>query len=180
MLSPSIITTALRWIRHAQAAGARFDVEAKAAGALAFCDRRGAHSFALPSALDGTKRRQSALAEMADVLDAYDGRPVLLRLSVCRIGEGSGRPHIIVSTPRGPLGRLRRKHTAWALPLLPYGLAAYALQVTGGTPDKPTRGCNIALAHIAAALDALEQAPGRPATPRHPAPIVWSRSPATA
>ena len=55
MTSPSVhhVRAALRWLRFARLAGARFDVEAKAADALAFCAEHDAAGFALPSALDG-------------------------------------------------------------------------------------------------------------------------------
>lgn len=157
-LSAQHVRAALRWLRFARLAGARFDVEAKAAASLAFCAEHTTGGFAVPSALDGTSHHQPALAELASVLNAYEGTPVLLRLSVCRVGEGGGSPRVVVSTPAGPLGHLRRKHVPWVLPLLPHGLRAYALRVTGGTAEKPTRGCNVALAHVADALAAHEKA----------------------
>lgn len=167
MTSPSVhhVRAALRWLRFARLAGARFDVEAKTADALAFCAEHDAAGFALPSALDGTSRYQPALAVLADALTEA-GRPVRLGLSICRVGEGAGSPRLVVSSPDGPLGYLRRKHLRWALPLARHGLAVYALRVTGGTAAKPTRGCNVALAHVAEALASHERAERqRPAIP---------------
>lgn len=54
------------------------------------------------------------------------------------------------------LGYLRRKHACWAHPLVENGYLCCCLtRVTGGTPDKPTRGVNICLYNVAEAVQML-------------------------
>ena len=150
MLTPPHRRTADRWARHALGCGCRFAVAGKAAACLAFCERAGTRSFVVVSALVDVRAHARAVHQLA----AVPGWSVPLVLSLCVVGEHT--PAVVVSLPGvGPLGHLRPKHTAWAAPLVGRGLSCFALGVTGGTDDAPTRGVSIVLAGLDRALAAL-------------------------
>lgn len=133
---------------QAYAAGrARFDVERKAAEALAFVQQRGARTFALPTKLVGTKAFQENLRlvrELAPAVAELEAKP-----DPAEPGE------IMVVWGGNILGHLQAKHVGWVRPLLATRkLRFFLLQITGGTQDKPTCGVNVVIAGIPAALEA--------------------------
>ena len=136
---------ALRWAKHARESGARFDVEKKAATSLTFSLSLGAHSFAVPSKLVGTKEHGPRLAALDQLLRSRPFLPLQLlpnnsggldvRCSAIRHGEGSGCT----------LGHVQNKHLSWLAPLVHRrAVRCFALDVTGGTAERPTRGLNVA------------------------------------
>jgi hypothetical protein len=140
-------TAALRWAKYARENGARFDVEKKAASALAFSLSVGAHRFAVPSKLVGTKEHAPRLVALASLL--RDDGPQLLRLDLdgvarcpaLRCGEGAGCA----------VGHVQKKHLGWLLPLVRQrAVRCFALNITGGTEQKPTRGLNVVFSFTAA------------------------------
>lgn len=153
----AISRAAGRWARYARAQGARFDVERKAAAASVFSILHGGTSFALPSRLVGTRRHQHVLARLARA----GGWP--------RLHLHAGAGTVTAVWHGDAVGRLQAKHVCWLRPLLPTGrLACHVLQVTGGTAGAPTRGCNIVLCGIGAAVEAGSGAgtlPGREGLP---------------
>lgn len=128
---------ALRWARYARRRGARFDVEKKAAQALHFSLTRRTRSFAVPSRLEGVRQHSGRIAELQPL------QP--LRLHVVRVGEGGGSPQLLACTERGEVGRVQAKHHAWLLPLVERGaVRCHVLRVTGGAPERPSLGVNVA------------------------------------
>lgn len=145
-----------RWLAFARLQGCRFSADVQLAKCLGFVAQVGARSFVVPSALEGVAAigPQERLQLLAGEL-RVERRPVRLRLKLLR---GDGGDEVAVLSGSGPVGYLRRKHVAWVRPLLHHGLQVYALRVTGGTEDKPTRGLNVVIAGIEQALDAYEAA----------------------
>lgn len=117
---------ALAWARVALATGARFDVAAKAAGALTFSADSNLASLAVPSKLTGTSAYQDAAAAVALRLDARGG------WAVCQRGEACGSDPLGVSALGFRLGAVQPKHAGWiqALPTARVAVTA----VTGGPP----------------------------------------------
>lgn len=149
--APRITQTMLReaqvWMKFARAVGARFPVEAKAQSALRFSAEGHAKGFALPSKLEGTSRFQPNIELAAGCLDPQSRK---LRLRALEDGRVAARFGMYT------LGYLRRKHACWAHPLAENGyLCCYLTRVTGGTPDKPTRGVNVCLYNLAEAVQML-------------------------
>lgn len=137
--------TARRWARFARQAGARFDVEQKAVAALAAS--LGSGRFALPSKLVATKPHGARLRALAGLLGQRG--PVRLALTV-EHGD-DGQPVVVASCPAlrtgegsaVAVGQVQPKHLPWLLPLVEArAVRCYATAVTGGTPRRPTRGCN--------------------------------------
>ena len=156
MSAARIYTAALRWARFARQQGARFDVEKKAADALAFSVDVSARRFAIPSKLIGTKQHAPRLVALAHLIRddgpqllqlvpsaPTSGEPqILARCLALRCGEGAGCT----------VGRIQQKHAPWLLPLVERrAVRCFALDVTGGTPERPTRGLNIAFSFAAPA-----------------------------
>lgn len=139
-------------------------------------------SFALPS-----KLVRVATAERQDVLRRLAGVPGGLRLHLVRYGPIDAPERIVVYAPRPafdreagdaeigsglgagfdpldlgiPLGEVQPKHVGWLSPLVGRGVWAVLLQVTGGRPDRPTLGCNVALAGLDPAIRAVSSHAGR-------------------
>lgn len=143
----TLVDTAIRWSQHCRSLGCRFDVEGKAAEAIAFTLSCGGRSFAIPSKLEGVKPHQRTLATLRT-----SGHWQEIHLL-------SDEGHVVTAVWKGlELGTLRPKHRTWALPLLHTGLLrCYVLDVTGGG-EKGLYGCNIVLSGIGEAFAAQEQA----------------------
>ena len=156
MSAPQLYTAALRWARFARQHGARFDVEKKAAQSLAFSIDVHARRFAIPSKLIGTKQHAPRLVALASLMRddgpqllqlvpsaPTSGEPqILARCLALRCGEGAGCT----------VGRVQQKHAPWLLPLVERrAVRCFAVEVTGGTPDRPTRGLNVVFSFSAAA-----------------------------
>ena len=134
----AIYTTALRWARHARRSGCRFDVERKAAASLAFSLGVGAHGYVVPTKLVDVRPHAARIAQLAPLQE--------LRLHVVRVGEGTGTPQVVVASAAGLVGRVQDKHVRWVLPLVAQdAVRCHVLRVTGGTPDRPSRGLNVVL-----------------------------------
>ena len=140
---------ALRWARFAPRQGARFDVEKKAAEALRFSLTAGARRFCVPSKLVGVTAAgvQSRLRILA--AQVRHGGPQPLKL--VRAGEHVHAHAPAVREGDGFVGRVQPKHLRWLLPLVERGaVRCHALQVTGGTPARPSRGVNVVFSFTAA------------------------------
>lgn len=142
-----LVETAYRWIQHTRTTGCRFDLERKAAQSVAFILDRGGHSFALPSKLEGVSRHQDVLSAIQSTGAPYQ------RLDL-NVEEG----RIVASWHGVQVGFIRPKHVRWLRPLLTTGrIRCFVLQVTDS--GHRYRGCNVVLAGIGAALDALSALP---------------------
>ena len=71
------------------------------------------------------------------------GEPqILARCLALRCGEGAGCT----------VGRVQQKHAPWLLPLVERrAVRCFAVEVTGGTPERPTRGLNVVFSFAAPA-----------------------------
>ena len=147
----------------------RFDVAAKMEQAEAFTLRRGGSSLAIPSKLANVSLSQPAIEAIAARMEAEEASYLPCRIFV---GESlGGRPEIVILAEREAgkawtlqgIGFIQDKHAAWLAPLLttePNGavtnesspVRVYVTAVTGGTPEKPTRGVNVAIAGVADAI----------------------------
>ncbi len=160
MPTPLHRTTARRWLRHALDSGARFDVGAKYAASIEACATMGTRTFVVPSKLAHLDR--AGVAALSHAMATHPaGGPVLLTLTPRAATASPEGVEIVASLPRGPIvGHVQTKHTCWLLPLLDRGVALYATAITGGTPERPSRGVNVVVAGLDAAL-----APRRPPCP---------------
>ena len=142
------------WTKFALLRGARFDVQKKTADALAFSANYNGHLFAIPSKLEGTSRFQENICYMLARLDDATRHLDAEVMPGGRVAVGFGMY---------TLGFVQKKHECWVRPLVEAGPCLFdLLQVTGGTPDKPTRGVNIAICNLAEAIQmcAARMTPG--------------------
>lgn len=148
-MSINLIEAAYQWQAHARHAGCRFNVTQKSAECVAFCVRQEASGFAFPSKLEGTSKHQDSLASLKEAASLQRWQPLTLH------AEETERGTEILALWHGAiLGRIRRKHVRWLLPLLRFGVRCYVSDVTGGTEGKAWFGCNIVLAGLGEALSA--------------------------
>lgn len=160
---------------HLSASSVRFDIRAKVAQAEAFTLRRGGASLAVPSKLYGTKGLQDRVELLASDVDAWDGGgsvylPTVLH--VLPVGAPNGPGVAVLAAPKGTragaylVGYLQDKHARWIAPLLNATRAGtvtpeatpirvYVTAVTGGTPEKPTRGVNVCITGVSEAVRGL-------------------------
>lgn len=118
-------------------------VAEKALDAVAFSIESGAKALAIPTKLAGTRDHQEALATLHGLNPIY-----ARRLNVEVNAEG-----IIVSFTDLVLGRIQDKHARWLRQLIGPGARVYLLAVTGTDSPGKYMGCNVAIGHVAAALD---------------------------
>src|SRR5690606_34301105 len=150
---------------HLRTVGVRFDARRKVREAADFSVNAQGSSLAFPSKLAGVSAFQTAAKRLAS---GDLGRTKYRRL-VARIvpDDRKGRenqPRIALHVQGCRLGFVQDKHTAWLLPLIKTdergtvafcGVEFFALQVTGGTPDRPTRGVNFIITGLGDAARAL-------------------------
>ena len=155
-------------LAHILASGVRFNARRKVTDAEEFSFLRGGSTLALPSKLSSVSAFQGEAEEVAPAVDAVGGYlPAVLHLAA----YDDGRPFLLVTADaqngdpagRRTLGTIQPKHLPWILPLLtvePEGfvrsdrnaLRVYVTAVTGGTPERPTRGVNIVITGSAEAV----------------------------
>jgi len=141
------IETAYRWIQHTRAAGCRFDLEKKAAQSVAFVLDHNGKSFAPPSKLEGVSKHQDVLGAIEKANAPF--QPLNLNVEH---GQIAAYWHGV------QVGFIRPKHVRWLRPLLATGhVRCFVLQVTDS--GYKYKGCNVVLAGIGKALDALETLP---------------------
>jgi len=161
---------------HVNAVGVRFDARRKVEEAEEFSFLCGGSTLAVPSKLEGVAAFQGDLARLAETLEVMGPAPTGTRFYPARLHLGEdadGRPVVVVmaeTAPRRPeslraVGFLQRKHVEWIAPILRTAasgavteastpIRVHVTAVTGGTADRPTRGCNVAIAGTAAAVRA--------------------------
>lgn len=129
---------------------ARIDVARKAEEALAFTQRAGGRTFALPTKLVGTKAFQGNLED----LQRFHGAG--LRYAELDVAPDYDNAAELVASYGGLiLGRFQKKHLGWLRPLLATRkIRVFLLAITGGTAEKPTLGCNVVVSGIPAAIEA--------------------------
>ncbi|PAP78013.1 hypothetical protein [Rubrivirga marina] len=159
---------------HMNAVGVRFDARRKVEEAEEFSFLAGGSTLAVPTKLERVTAFQGDLAKLADTLEAMGPAPSGTRYYPARLHKGTGeggRPVVIVMAETTPgdagslraVGFLQPKHVEWLAPVLGTArsgavtecstpIRVYATAVTGGTADRPTRGCNVAIAGAAAAV----------------------------
>lgn len=161
---------------HMNAVGVRFDARRKVADAEEFSFMAGGSTLAVPSKLSGVTAFQGDLARLAETLDVMGPSPTGTRYYPARLHLGEdekGRPVVVVmaeTAPRRPeslraVGFLQPKHVEWIAPVLRTAasgavtadstpIRVHVTAVTGGTEDRPTFGCNVAIMGTAAAIRA--------------------------
>jgi hypothetical protein len=158
----TIRTEAKAWFSLASQV-AVFDVQAKARQAYEFSLRIGAHGFAIPTKLSGVTRFQEALRSLQAIPHTH--KRLIARLRPDTRRGRAGQQRVMFYFGGEPLGYLQDKHLPWFAELFSeegmHGLSFFVTEVTGGTWDKPTRGCNIVIAGAGEAavkyLDRMEQ-----------------------
>lgn len=152
---------------HLNAVGVTFDARKKVSEAEEFSFLCGASTLHVPTKLAGVTAFQDRIERAAEILDALGPAVAGVRFypTFLHVGDdGAGRPVVVVMVEMTPgdrttlraLGTLQDKHAAWLAPLIetnergavthdstPVRVAVTA--VTGGTPDRPTRGVNVAI-----------------------------------
>ena len=163
-------------LSHMNAVGVTFDARRKVADAEEFTFLAGGSSLAIPSKLERVAPFQGDLAKLAETLEVMGPSATGTRYYPARLHKGTGengRAVLIVmaeTTPGKPetlraVGFIQRKHVDWMAPILHTAgsgavtatstpFRVYVTAVTGGTPDKPSRGCNVAIAGAADAVRA--------------------------
>ena len=163
-------------LSHLIAVGVTFDARRKVAQAEEFTFLQGGAALAVPSKLERVTPFQGDLSRLAETMDAMGPAPTGTRYYPARLHKGTdgdGRPVVIVmaETTKGrpeslrAVGFLQRKHVDWIAPILRTAgsgavtetstpIRVYVTAVTGGTPDRPTRGCNVVIAGAADAVRA--------------------------
>lgn len=116
-------------------------------------------SLLVPTKLVGVSSFQPALRQLAARGPAA-GLPLRLAVQRGRVAAfATGAFADEVRKCSGPgshlLGLVQTKH-AWLAPLVAFGARAVLLQITGGSPDKPTYGVNLALTGLGEAILALK------------------------
>jgi hypothetical protein len=146
---------------HLHTVGVRFDVRHKLADAADYSFRAGGSSLAVPTKAQGTSYQAERLAAFATRVAGAEGLPALRLQPTDDLRsrkEGERRIAVLAGDTFDCLGFVQDKHTAWLLPLLDLDgspVRAFALAVTGGTPERPTRGLNFLLTGTAEAVRAL-------------------------
>ncbi len=167
-------------LRHLTDIGVTFDAQQKLRGAEEFSYLRGGSTLAIPSKLAGVTAFQGDVSAVRDVL----GTDTPTAYYPCRLFKGTdahGAPEIVVMAETKPghgpslraLGTLQAKHAAWLAPVLETNadgvvttdsspVRVYVTAITGGTPERPTMGVNVAITGTAQAIrrhvDALARA----------------------
>ena len=145
------------------ASGARFNVSDKVEEAEAFSKGEHGSSLAIPSKLYGTSHVQNALRDLAAARIASGKRWTRTVLSVVPAPENEEGEGVVVldADSRLALGLIQKKHLAWLLPLIPYGVEVYVSDVTGGPAGGEGfkfYGCNVAFVGVADAIRAMNRA----------------------
>lgn len=122
----------------------------KALDSIGFSFEMKARALAVPSKLTGTSKLQQALVRLHE-LNLMKGH----RLDVQDEGDS-----LIVSFADMEIGRVQGKHVPWLSPLVSFGATVHFLTLTGIDRDQGYWGCNIAFAHVAAAIDRLTRSSG--------------------
>ncbi|PAP74817.1 hypothetical protein B1759_16715 [Rubrivirga sp. SAORIC476] len=162
----AIAADAVEVVAHMEAVGVRFDAAAKVDDAETYTMAAGGSALAIPSKLAATTVFQDNLATLAEVIHPRAYYPA-------RIHRGDNCLMVLADmVPGDPMtaeviGQIQPKHEAWIRPILRTGehnvttdavpsIRVYVTAVTGGTPGKPTHGCNIVFTGAAQAIrDAL-------------------------
>jgi proteasome lid subunit RPN8/RPN11 len=143
----------------------RFDYERKVKEAVDFSTEAGGCSLALPTKAEGTAAHKANLALFASGLA---GTVRLRRLAARVVADDrkgkDGRSRVALHVDGYRLGFVQDKHARWLLPLLQTDergavsgcIEFFALQVTGGTEEKPTRGLNFCITGVGARLRSPE------------------------
>ena len=162
-------------LAHMLASGVRFAARRKVEAAARYSVGRGGSTLAVPSKLSGTARFAGAVEALDSVVDRGAFVPTALYLDT----HGAA-PRVVVMAECGAaglqaVGYVQAKHAPWLAPLLaphtergghvsaacPVGV--FVTAVTGGTPDRPTRGVNVCVTGTAAAVRASVRAAARDA-----------------
>ncbi|WP_412060344.1 hypothetical protein [Rubrivirga sp. IMCC45206] len=166
-------------LAHINAVGVTFDARKKVGESEEFSFLRGGSALAIPSKLASVmpfqgdvSRLGAALADL-DALTPGASRSYPTRLYKRTDGEGAPAVVVMAETVPGDadslrcLGMLADKHAAWIAPVLgtfqgtgavtegSSPIRVYVTAVTGGTPDRPTRGVNVAIHGTADAVRAF-------------------------
>ena len=83
------------------------------------------------------------------------------RISVGPGGVQADGDRVTVAFSDMTLGRIQDKHVPWLRPLLAHGAAVYFLTVTGTDRAEGSFGCNVVIAHAAAAIERLGMLPSK-------------------
>ncbi|WP_412070397.1 hypothetical protein [Rubrivirga sp. IMCC43871] len=166
-------------LAHINAVGVTFDARKKVADAEEFSFLRGGSALAIPSKLSGVTAFQGDVSRLASALADLDAlTPGAARSYPARLHKGTDAKGALVvvvmaeTVPGDPvslraLGMLADKHAAWIAPILgtvpntgavteaSTPIRVYVTAVTGGTPDRPTRGVNVAIHGAADAVRAF-------------------------
>ena len=150
---------------HIRASGVTFDLSAKMEQAEAYSLRAGGSSLAIPSKLTGVRSLASRIERLADYMEETGAAFVPCVLHATTEGQ---RPGVAVfAAPEGRkgcyvIGHIQDKHAGWLLPLLSASKAGtvtdatpvrvHVTAVTGGDAERPTRGVNIAISGVSAAI----------------------------
>ena len=140
---------ALAWGAAAKSAGCRFNVERKAAEAVAFTMRHDLGSLSVPTKLEGTAARQVAAESAAARMEARPG------WIVGTYGIEANGAAVALGAE---LGRVQAKHRRWIAALGAVRFAVIAVtggrevEVEPGRTVRTTRGVNVALEGGAAAV----------------------------
>ncbi len=150
---------------HIRASGVTFDLSAKMEQAEAYSLRAGGSSLAIPSKLTGVRSLASRIERLADYMEETGAAFVPCVLHATTEGQ---RPGVAVfAAPEGRqgcyvIGHIQDKHAGWLLPLLSASAAGtvtdttpvrvHVTAVTGGEAERPTRGVNIAISGLSAAI----------------------------
>ena len=166
-------------LAHMNAVGVTFNARRKVGEAEEFSFLRGGSALAIPSKLSGVTAFQGDVARLGAALVDLDAlTPGAARSYPAKLYKGTdekGAPVVVVmaeTVPGDPvslraLGMLADKHAAWVGPVLSTvpqtgavteassPVRVYVTAVTGGTPDRPTRGVNVAIHGTADAVRAF-------------------------
>ena len=157
-------------LAHLLAVGVSFNARQKVGQAETYTMRHGGASLAVPSKLSHT----TAFQADAEAVETAAAGARFYPTTLYRAEDVQGRSQIVVLAETVPgdraslraVGFLQDKHARWIAPLLdgtvPVGRASgpdcpvrvYVTAVTGGTPDRPTRGVNVAICGAADAVRA--------------------------
>lgn len=158
---------------HMHDHGARFDVRRKVRESARYSLTLGTDALRIPSKLSGTSTMQDRAARVARHMDASGAVSLATVLHVTPDGIAvlaapNGEAREEDASRRGAVlvGYIQEKHAAWLTPLLNANAGGTVTRegtpvrvritaVTGGTPERPTRGVNVVLLGTGAAVRGL-------------------------
>lgn len=142
-----LVNEAKLWSRFAEEHSnlTKHRLQGIAMDALAFSINHGAKSLAIPSKLVGVMEAQDVLEAIVELGES--------RVQPLAVEPESGKICVYYGNTR--LGWIWAKH-GWLWPLLAAGAKVFMTRVTGTDETWKSLGCNVCIAHVAAAIRIVE------------------------